>query len=443
LIPSLAVALVALAASQTGGDGAAPVAEGSLSTSERTGEARTRFANPEQTGIPFQPYATIPPSSQGGISMDLGVESAVRVRTLADTGSGTFLGADVEVTPGVSLSVELPILKLATGYAVRMTIPLQSSGESLAALNSAYLRAVWQPAVLWTLTAEGTGTFGQFSQLYPVTTPGGSGPPAAALDPVRWFATYPYIGLNAAIRAESPVAPRSRLRFSAGYSDVGGVGDAGGVSGAQPRVWGPLGEAAWDWEASPASTLTTSATGVNSIMAGNFFILVGVLKETLYHRWSGELETTLAIGLGASNTASITFLTVGHLLPIAGAGLRYFTDVEHQFRLSLDVSLAPYVDPYVRVAYQRVSGNLGLDWYPMADLFVGAALSAAWVPYSVKAPESYGTGGISAGWAIGKIFTIGAGAFTQSQFQGASDGGGFFRQWTTYVSLTLRDRIWL
>jgi hypothetical protein len=33
------------------------------------------------------------------------------------------------------------------------------------------------------------------------------------------------------------------------------------------------------------------------------------------------------------------------------------------------------------------------------------------------------------------------GGFVQSQFQGATAGGGSFRQWTAYFSLALREQI--
>ncbi len=398
-----------------------------------------RFTDPPETGIPMQPYATSPGKEAGGVAMDLGVSSLFRARTLSTTDSSVLWGTDVEVTPGASLLVVLPTFKMSTGYAARLTMPLNTTGSALAVLSSAYLKADWQVAPLWTLTASGTGVFGQNSQLLPATTPGGSGPPPATLDPVRTFETYPYVSLNAFLRASTVLTQRSRLSLSAGYQDVGGVGSGGAA--AQPRTWGPMGDVAWSFRASPATTLTTTGSVVDSMLTGNLYILLGTVEESWNQVWTPDLETTLSAGLAASNTDSITFLSVGHLLPVAAARVRFYTDELHQFRLALDATLAPYVDTYVQVSYQRLTGTASLDWYPTRDTFVGAYISAAWVPFSVRAPEAYGTAGASFGWTFWKVFTAGAGAFTQTQLQGPSLGNGAFRQWSIYGSLTLRDHL--
>jgi hypothetical protein len=440
LVLPLAAALVALVASQAGSTG--PASSGSSAIegeSPPSGGNGGRFAEPAQTGIPFQPYATVPSRPEGGYRLELGVESAVRARTLSGEGLSVAWGTDVEIMPGASLSLESPTLRLAAGYAARLTIPVASSGSSMAVLNWAYARARWQASTLWELEANASATFGENSQLVPAATPGASGPPPTVLNPIRTFSTFPYISLEANLRASTTLSQRSRLRFSVGYFDVGGVGTEGAI--AQPRKWGPKADASWEWDASVNSKLTTTGTFVDSIMVGDFSILVGTVTETWTQRWSPDLETTLAGGAGLSNTGSITFLTVGHLLPIASAGLRYFTDDLHQFRFSLDAGLGPYVDPYVRVSYQRVTASVALDWYPATNFSLGASFSGAWVPYSVQAPESYGTTGASLGWALSKLITIGAGAFTQLQFQGQTGEGGSFRQWTTYASLTIRDSL--
>jgi hypothetical protein len=105
------------------------------------------------------------------------------------------------------------------------------------------------------------------------------------------------------------------------------------------------------------------------------------------------------------------------------------------------VALAPYVDVYLRTAYQRVTGRLGLDWRPDPELLLGLYVAAAFVPYTVGVPDAYGTAGASIGWTPWTIATLNLGAFSQSQFQGAAATAGVFRQWTGYFSVTLRDII--
>jgi hypothetical protein len=240
------------------------------------------------------------------------------------------------------------------------------------------------------------------------------------------------------LRAATQISARSRLRFAVGYFDVGGTGTEGAL--AQPRTWGPTAEGAWEWQVSPTGALTTAANVVDSILIDDAHILLATLRETWTQRWTPDLETTLSGGVATTNTDSNTFLTISHVLPVAGLGLRYFTDARHQFRLAFDAALAPYVDTYIRASYQRVTGTVALDWYPTAKLFLGAYASAAWVPYSVQAPESYGTAGVAATWAPVPFLTLGAGGFGLSQFQGQPVGGGAFRQWTGYLSVTLREK---
>jgi hypothetical protein len=445
---SLATALIAIAASQAAArepaPGGAPTAQ-AVEPSEPAPEfvdrgvgGDARVADPVQTGIPFQTYATVPPRRQTGAGLDVGVGAAVRSQTLTSEGAGGVWGTDVEVTPGIAGTLNLPGLQLAGGYAARLTFPINSGGETLAVLNQAYFRLTWQAAPLWTIVAEASAILGDNSQLVPITTPGGSGPPPPVVSPVRTFSTYPYIGLLAALRAGTQFSARTRLRVSVGYSDVGGTGEIGAA--AQPRTWGPSGEAIFEWDSSRTSMLATSLAVSDSIMSGQYSILIGALRETWSQRWTPDLETTVSAGAALSNTDSVSFLSVGRLLPVAGAGLRYFTDVRHEFRLSLDAGLGPYVDPYIRVAYQRIAVTFAVDWYPTKSIFVGGFGSAAWVPYSVQAPESYGTAGASAGWEPWKILTVGVGAFSQAQFQGTA-GVGVFKQWTLYGSLTLREHL--
>ncbi len=444
MLSTFAAALIAVATAQSAADAPASSpapTDGPTEAAAAGADPAARFVEPPESGIPMQTYATAPQKEPGGVTLDLGVGALLRARTLSGTDPGTTVwGTDVELTPGGAVALKLPTLQFAAGYAARLTLPINTTGPSLAVLSSTYLRADWAASPTWDLAASASGVFGENSQIQPATTPGGSGPPPATLDPVRTFDTYPYVSILATLRATTTLSPRSKLTFSAGWQDVGGVGAAGQVGGAQPRTWGPLGDAAWSWKASPTATLTTTGSVVDSILTGDFYILLASIQEGWTQVWTPQLETTFAAGLGASNTNSITFLTVGHLLPVASARLRYFTDEARQLRFVLDASLAPYVDTYARISYQRITGTIGLDWYATTDLFVGAYATAAWVPYSVRAPESYGTTGASIGWAIGKFLTFGAGAFTQAQIQGPTLGPGAFRQWTTYVSLTFRDR---
>ena len=445
----LAAALAVLAASQASGAAELPVppdAEPEPDRSEVPAESpegsrpgAVEIDGAAQAGIPFLPDLSAGRPIRPGVALDLGVMSELWTQTMTGTGGDTIWGSSLNVTPGVGLEAASPTIKLAGGYAARFTVPTGFRWSELAILHSATLRTDWRLGARWTAGLAATGTYGDYSQLQPAATPGGPGAPPPALNPVRSFATFPYLALNGVLRIATQLSTRSRLRASIGYIDVGGIGTTG--QAAQPRTWGPSAEAAYEWDASRHASLTTAASFQDSRLVDDFSVQVGTLTQTWTQTWSTDFRTTVAGGAALTSTESTTFLTVGHLLPVAAIGGSYQPDARRSVSLGLDFALAPYVDVYSRVAYQRASARAGFDWRPASALLVSVYVAAALVPYRATAPESYGTTGASLGWGLGKLFTLSFGGFSQTQIQGGTAGGGAFRQWTTYVSLSLRDRV--
>jgi hypothetical protein len=355
---------------------------------------------------------------------------------VADT--GTTWGWDVEVTPGLALEIGTPSLVLSLGYAPRLTFPFGQGGFELAVLNRATLRAEWQFDPLWTATALGVFVVGDYSQLNPASTPAGPGPPPPVLDPIRTFQTYPYVGIDTLARIDGSLSRRTRLRFAGGYFDSGGTGPIGEVN--QPRAWGPQGEVALAWDVARNSTLTTSAAGQDWMMSDGQTLIVTV-TESWRQAWTSGLETTLVLGGGFSNQEVQSRTAAGKLVPIAKASLLYQSEGRHPIRLSLDLGLAPFFDTYVGAPYQRYTLGTSLDWRPSDTWRLSASFTGALAPYTSRAPESYGTAGVSASFSPVPILVLSLGGFSQSQFQGAADGGGAFRQWTAYFSLALREQI--
>jgi hypothetical protein len=252
-----ATLLLALAASQTTGADAISAAEDGAPADDRgdkTGDpdawADRAFGPASETGIPFFPTASSRPQGRSVATLGFGVMSQLRAWTL-DTGGveSTTWATDLEVTPGVTLDLVGQSVELDLGYAARLTVPFNTVGASFAALQRAYATGQWELAPLWTLSVAGAFTFGDYSQLIPVATPGGPALPSSGVNPIRTFSTYPYLGLQGSLRLAVRLSPRARLRLSAGYVDVGGTGTEGQV--AQPRTWGPVADAFFDWELSP------------------------------------------------------------------------------------------------------------------------------------------------------------------------------------------------
>lgn len=414
-----------------------------------SGSWSSRFTREIQSGAPLLPDVSPPPPDlvlRGG-SFDVGVMSQLRALTLQTTTSSQGWGMDMEVTPGLGFDVNFASLQIGGGYAVRFTFPFNATGDDLAILQLAYLRFAWNMAARWTLSFTGNVTFGEFSDIVPIESPGASGTPPATLDPIRSFSTYPYLAALGRMVLSFEPSHRSRFRFSAGYSDIGGLGTL--EEGQHPRTWGPSAEIAFDWALTPRGTLTSSVSFVDRRVVDAPAIAVGTWLEAWNHRWSDDLETSIAAGLALTSSESARFLGAGFVLPVTSVTLRYYTDVRHAFRLRVNGALTPYVDPYVEEqltvvnsSYQRLSATLGLDWHPARNVFVGALLAAVLAPTGAPEPLTFGTAGLSASWAPWRWFTVSGGAF--SQFQGTAQGSfniAPFRQWTTYVSVSLSEHL--
>jgi hypothetical protein len=393
---------------------------------------------PPPGGLPFMPTVGPTQRTTDGLFLDLALLSELRARTLTTTESSPSWGTEVEVTPGIGMEIRSTRFNLAVGYAPRLTVPFNVGSFELAVLNRATVDGSWQVDPHWTLTALGLFVVGDYSQLIPASTPGGAGPPPPVLNPVRSFQTYPYVGIDTLLRIEGALSERSRIRLAGGYFDVGGTGEVGQVN--QPRTWGPQAEAAFAWDASRTATLITTASARNWWMSSGY-TLIATVTESWKQSWSRGLDTTVLAGVGGSNRQVESQTAFNRVVPVAGLNLQYRTESTQALRLNLDAALSPYFDVYERTPYQRVTFNGSIDWNPSDAWRLGASISAALAPYNARAPESYGTAGLSANFAPVPFLVLSAGGFSQVQFQGGTAGGGAFRQWTTYFSLTLRDQI--
>jgi hypothetical protein len=419
-------------------------AESGPPTTPADGTATVPNAVEEVSGPPGIPYvpAIGTASETRGVVLDLALDSSVRTRTLDVSSSGATFGTDVEIVPGIAIQLATPRLQLSLGYAPRVTIPVNVVDEQLAFLNRATLLASWRLDESWTLSAAGRFVFGEYSQLLPASTPGGAGPPPATLDPVRYFQTYPYEEIDTVLRLEGALSSRSRAWMAAGYFDQGGVGAEG--EAAQPRAWGPKGELGFSIDSSRTTRWTTDATGQNWFLSNpSESIGVATLTEAWTERWSPEVESSLAAGLAIANRNIEAVTSAKHVAPVVRMSLSVVSKSRSPVSLSVAAALEPYVDTYARIPYQRVTGSVTLSWQPSASWQLSASFSGVLVPYTVKAPESYGTSGLSGSFALIRALTISLGAFTQAQFQGPTDSVGAFRQWTIYLSLTWRDTMGL
>lgn len=448
---SVAAAVLALAAAQATsprGDGqpAVPRVDAQGITHVLPPDQQTQQEPPPDTRATI-PYLPDPGDRRSGRpTLDLGLMGLMRTRTFTNAAGATDAYVDLELTPGLAANAEAGAWTLALGYAPRLTLPSVSQGYPLLVLHNATLRAEWRVSRAWTLLAEGTGTYGDYNQLVPTVTPGvppGGGGQPAPPDPIRSTTYYPYVNVDAWLRVLARVSARTALRVSGGYRDLGGLGAVGQAQ--QPRYSGPQGAVDLEWDTAASSRLTTTLAGQSARFQDGSGVLLGSLTESWRMRPSVGLELNFTAGAAMSSTAPSTHLDWGHLLPVAGATLTWSTErSEYQpLRLTAGLSLGPYVDPYVEIAYQRVLGSVGVEWRPSRVWVIGASLSAALVPYATRPAEAYGSLGASVGFVPWRILECNLGAFTTRQVEGPSVATQDVRQWTIILFATLRDLIYL
>jgi hypothetical protein len=385
--------------------------------------------------VPFLPSAAAPVRNRIGTHLAAGAMSQLRTRNLSAQTGFTQWDTDLEVVPGIILYSFGHRAQFTLSYAPRLYFPAVWHGGPMSVLHRGSARLEWSPSQRWTLTLWANGTYGDYSQLVPSSTPGGPGPTPPVLNPVRTFETYPYLSVEANAQASVTLGQRLRLRVTGGWFDTGGIGTSGQQN--QPRTWGPRADATIDAFVGARAILSTSLAAVDSELVGGSSVRIAALAETWSHRWSSSLETSASLGAAMVNNPPAASVTVGHVIPVAGLKLTWVQSSRDMFRLIAEVGLGPYVDTYLQAAYQRVTARVGAEWFFGKSWKLEASLASALVPFTIRAPESYAVAGTSAAWSPWRWATVLAGGFAQTQLGGASSTGRFV-QVTGYLSVAVQ-----
>ena len=450
---SLAAAVLALAAAQSAASPPSTPSVGSTPPVSRVDAQGVSHTVPpdqetEQEGTPPESRAAIPvlpsgsPGRENRPNMELGANLQFRTRTFRTEGGSTSAYLDLELTPGAAVNADVGAWTFALGYAPRLTLPELSQGQPLQVLNSATAQVIWRTTPAWTLVAQASGSYGDQNQLSPTTSPGtppAPGNPGTPPTPVTSFAVYRYIGLSAWLRAAGQLSASTTLRLSAGYTDVGGLGDAG--QAAQPRTWGPLGAASLEVDLSARDRLTTTLSGQLARFVPGSSVQMGTLTEAYRWRAVRGMELVFTGGAALTSTTPITKLAVGHVLPVLNASLVFssWERARQPLRVNVELGLGPYIDPVVQVAYQRVVTALGVEWRPSEAWVLSGTFSGALVPYSDQPTQTYGSAGVAGGFIPWRWFQLNASVSASRQLQGAIPYADNFSQFTFLFSATLRD----
>ena len=390
--------------------------------------------------------------------IDLGVLAEVLTQTLQVTGGGSQVETGMQVAPTVAVGLTIPSFGFAVGYSPQLYLVTFSDGP-LDTLHRAWVFAEYRPAPTWHLYFAERLSYGTENLSTPITTPvqGAAGQQPPTLNPV---AVTSLLYLNNEVSAGIAARLSRRLRFTAAVSYLTSGGLSTAAQEVMPYQYGPLVELTLDWAASATSHLITSLTGQGSIFPVLYTatstsstpvaqtgpeIFLATLTETWRARLSRFTSAWIILGASLANTSSLTYTAYGDLAPVAGLGIESGTRSRQALTAFVQFLLAPYVDPYLAVEYQRLTLNASLSWHPSTQWTLGLAGTAAWVPYNVQTTvtataDKYGTVGPLLSFAPTKALTFTAGAYWQYQFANeAQNIAPSFNQWGAYFSVNFTD----
>ncbi len=465
---SLAAAtLLSLAAAQAapappgGGTGASPATPGApdAGTGQAAAARDTGFTAPSSMNVRI-PGTRNSPADTTTAGLDLALASQVLTQSISQTGNTTQVETGLQVSPTVALGVTVPRFGFALGYNPQLYLVSVTQGP-FEVLHRGWILMEYRASANWRLYFAERLTYGENNLSTPVTGTGGGTPgqQPPTLNPAA-LTSLLYVNNETAVGLAGRLSRRLRLSFVAAYLNSGGIGVA--AQEVMPHQSGPRAEVALDWNASSVSTLatavtaqasffpviyasTTSSSGGTVVVAGpGRNIYVSSITETWRVKLSKQTAAWLIGGGSVANTDAVTGWAYKRIAPVAGAGIESGTLSRQAVQAFLQVLLAPYVDPYLAIEYQRLSGNASITWHPSSQWVLGVAATAAYVPYNNQTTvaslvsNKYGTAGPTLTFTPMKALTFTAGAYWQWQLANQAVGANF-NQWGGYFSVTVSD----
>lgn len=468
---ALAAAVLSLAAAQTapgggtptGGSGAAQSPTGGQGTPPSAGAPQSAGSVSDLTPPPSMSLripGTRKSPTETSAGIDLGLLAEVLTQSLQITGGASQVETGMQVVPTVAVGLTIPSFGFALGYSPQLYLVTFSEGP-LDTLHRGWALAEWRASPVWHLYFAERLSYGNEDLTTPVTAPvqGAVGQQPQTLNPVS-VASLLYLNNEVSLGIAARLSPRLRLTAAVSYLASGGLSTAG--QEVMPYQYGPLVEFTLDWAVTRKSRLSTTLTGQASIFPVVYpasststgpvgqpgpQIYVATLMETWRVQLSRFTSAWVIAGGSAANTSALTYLTYRAFSPVAGLGIESGTRSRQELRAFVQLLLAPYVDPYLAIEYQRLSLNASLSWHPSARWMLGLAGTAAWVPYSVQSTsttpltaDKYGTVGPVLSFIPSKALSFTAGAYWQFQLANQAEGiQPSFNQWGAYLSGSFTD----
>jgi hypothetical protein len=377
---------------------------------------------------------TVAGAVDSGYVIDLQAEA--RERTLSIPGGSPSSAQELELQPGLQLSLAGRNLEAAVGYRPDLTFD-DRAGQHLALLHRGSLTSSLRLDRGWKLTGSALGSYGtaNLTQIVnggPVAPPGV--PPTPA-QPVPFVSSIKYVSGLGTLGVEGRPAARLHLRSTAEVFLNGGADAEAQVQlplerGA--RVLGGL-----DWNASPRSVLASALSASTSELSFGSTAFIVLLTETW--RFAATQRTQLSIGAGVSYTSSHVQGQVYDAVRSSGElGLSWETRADGvTFRTANVLATLPNVDRTTgRIVYRATASTtnrltIGRDWRVDASGSGGVEVQGPQVGDTFWSAEGRVV------WVGGSALEVFLGGRGIWSLQGLDQGRTY--DWSAFVGLILRQ----
>ncbi|HVP69298.1 MAG TPA: hypothetical protein VMT17_18760 [Anaeromyxobacteraceae bacterium] len=369
--------------------------------------------------------------------IDLALSAQVLTQSINLTGGTTpQLQTGLLAAPLVGLGLTAPRFGFSVAYNPQFYLVDISQGP-LDIMHRGWILAEWKATSAWRIYLAERLSYGNTNLATPTTSisSGGTGQQPPQLAPTR-LASLLYENNDSSVGTAVRLSKALKFSVLAGYVNSGGIGTA--AEQVMPHQQGPRAEATLDYQPSAASTLGTALAAQANYFSVGRDVYVATLAETWRVRLSRETSAWIIGGLGATNTDATTGLAYKKLDPIAALGMESGTKTRLPVTAFLQLMLAPYVDPYLAVAYQRLTLDANITWRLASKWAFGIAANAALVPYLGQVAQKYGSANANLAWSFAKDMSVSFGGYWMWQL-GTATAAANFNQWGAYVSVSVAD----
>jgi hypothetical protein len=377
---------------------------------------------------------------------------------------GTQLTSQLLVEPTIAFLVGRGTVTTRVAYTPRLQMIFTGPGEGAYANHRLFADVDLRLAPVWTLAIRAAGSYG--TQSFVGTAGASAGlPPGTAPPPtpIPSATSLEYWRAELLAQATGRLGPTTTLRLTGAATGQGGISQESQLS--MPPQVGPRLDAALEVAGSRLDIWTTDAyaTGMHLwrtlpvpsgfVSSERQSLVLGAL-ESWRHQAAARTELVLSLGLAYGTSGSTTVFSYDRWMPTGEVRVQHDVPLEpgvvpaageerrlnSRLQFTVSAALAPYVDPYSAIVYDRLVGAAAADWTLGANWHVAGYASGAMDVLADNVPRRYGSASVTLGWSPSRYATIEVGMFAQAQ-NGVPGLVYAYSEWGGQLGVILHDRL--